>query len=721
MLRFTRLLRCYSVPATNPTIKKNPFSERPLPRNILDLPQDVFPNPLLSLPKSDILNLKEPELQHLLSIPGGSAAEQEDLFLNVVQIINDTIISDTNKAAFFLEAFQNSALDLPISACLLESYKKNLLRRSIIAFLDEPGSKQARQDIARVLKEMSDKLNVNKEESAHMVLSYLEKLAALRGVNPHPIMIPSLILDLIINHLNPLDKRKLYACLVQGNLKFANKDHFHLLKTTLLNGGPLSKLVARTGLMNIKWHDVAKFEYDEIQKERMINFFSFSELKYFAELALKEKNILDSNLYLELLVTKFERSDDTSHLQDVLQLMLVHSMLLKGPQGCIRFLRYNAELGLSTNMDTIIKVLEKLRAEEYFDEALFLINYLHKEELNDRQRLKLVSEIMHVMIKKFEDHPQIVTGYFAALFNDENKSALHLLKDLNLLDLVFADNNEQVSVHAVKEADIHEDLKKSKLEHGTLYNMYYVILRNLDLKQSTNPLFIKLLYEAYSSQVRSAMASNNEQSAFHEHNIDESIITLFLEYLLRSEPHDRNSMNLSKLRLNYETAKSMVDDFMATVNVSRSRKNIYLADLLIYSSLMQFHDISYALRMLKITRSSELPVTFNQIYPFIVFHLQRKENDRALQWYQILVENGVKARSKAADDLFKIVKELNWPVKGSQYRSAYRRQNQKKKLYSTTFADESVLPKEEKLPSNQLFDFVNELASALEVASKKPT
>lgn len=703
--------------ATNPIIKKNPFSERALPRNILDLPRDIYPNPLLSLGKTELSNLSELEIQHLLSIPGGSAAELEELFLNVVQIINDSIISNTSKAAFFLKAFQGSDLDLPISACLLENYKKNLLRRSIIAFLDDPTSKQARQDIAHVLKEMAEKLTIDKEESAGMILNYLQKLAALRGVNSRPIFIPEQILDLIVNYLSPIDKRTLYSYMVQANLKFANKEHFHLLKTSLLNGGPLSKLVARTGLMNIKWHDVAKFEYDAIQKDKMINFFSFSELKYFVELALKEKNILDSNLYLELLVTKFERLDDISHLQDVLQLMLVHSMLLKGPQGCIQFLRYNSELGLSTSMDTIIKVLEKLREENFFEEALFLINYLHNEKLNVKQRLKFVSEIMHVIIKKFEAHPQIVAGYFAALFNDEKKSALYLLKDLKLLGPVFEDNNEQVSIDAVKEADIHEDLKMSQLEHTTLYNMYYVILRNLDLKQSTSPLFIKLLYEAYITQVKTATANDDYGSAFHESNIKENIVTLFAEYLLRSNPHDRNSMSLSGLRLNYETAKFMIDDFVGTFNLNRSQKSIYLADLLIYSSLMQFHDISYALKILKLARSADLPVTFNQIYPFIVFHLQRKENDKALQWYQILVENGVKARSKAADDLFKVVKELNWPVKGTQYRSASRHQNRKKKSLSSSFEDDFASCKEAS-PSHQLFDFVKELASALEVSNK---
>ncbi|RKP31915.1 hypothetical protein METBISCDRAFT_13070 [Metschnikowia bicuspidata] len=720
-MRLSRHRRPLSVATANPTIKRNPFSERRLPTNLLDLPHDTYPNPLLSFNNDEILRLREPELQHLLSIPGGSPAEQEQLFLNVVQLVNDHIVSDTSRAAHLLEAFESSALELPISACLKASYKTNVLRRSILSFLECPSDKQARHDIQQVLRKMLAKLQSEPHEAVHMILNYFQKLAAVRTVNPFPIYLSSQTLELLLQHLSALEKRSLFSYLVQANLKFADDTHYYSLKTTLFNGGPLSKLVTRTGLMDAKWHDVAKFEYSDTQKQRMLNFFRFSELKYFAETALLEKNILDANLYLELLVSKFERSDDSRRLQDVLEVMLVHSMIVKGAPECVRFFRYNLQSGLSIEMGTVLKVLARLREDGLLDEALFLINFLHREKLSQQQRCTLVSEIMHVITKKFEGHPQIVVGYFAALFNDSSKSALRLLKDLLLLDAIYSEPGVSASITAIKEADIHEDLKNSKLQHSFLYSVHSVTLRSLDLEQSTNPQFISELFDAYLAQVKRVMQNDDRTSIFHQDNIDESVVTLFAEYLLREDPHNRKSMTLSDRELNFETARRMVDSFWETVHVSRPRRKTYLADLMIYSSLMQHNDVNYALKVLKHACNVGLPVSFNQIYPFIVFHLLRKEHDRALQWYQILVKNGVKARLRAADDLFDIAKKLNWPVKGSSYRSAHRSRNRKIRSDSALIALDSLSVLSTDPQSHKLFDFVGELAAVLNAASGNKT
>ena len=92
-----------------------------------------------------------------------------------------------------------------------------------------------------------------------------------------------------------------------------------------------------------------------------------------------------------------------------------------------------------------------------------------------------------------------------------------------------------------------------------------------------------------------------------------------------------------------------------------------------------------------------------------------------MQWYQILVKNGVKARLRAADDLFDIAKKLNWPVKGSSYRSVHRSRNRKIRSDLALIASDSlsVLPTDPQ--SHKLFNFVGELAAVLNVASGNKT
>lgn len=710
--------RLYSASVTNPCLKKDLFSKRPIPSNVLDLPLNCYPNPLLTLEKDEILELKDQELNHLLSIPGGSPAELENLFLNVVLIINDTLIADTPKAALYLEKFEKSHFELPITALLRESYKNNRLRRSIVSFLEDPTDEETRFDIGQVITDLAQRKQCASKEKTQILLNYLQKLSCVRRINMKCIYLPLLVLDLLLKELSALDKRNLFSYLVHANIKFEQKDHYNELKLSLLQSAPLSKLVARTGLKDPKWHDLAKTDFDDLHKQRIVEFYSFNELKSFAHQALREKNFFDSNLYLELIVTKFELFSNNKHLQDVLEIMLLHSMILKGPQECIRFFRYNVETGVKIETRTLLKVLEKFREEGLLDEALFLVNYLHKENLLPSQRQKLTSEIMLVMRKKFVNHPQIVVGYFAALFNNENKEALQLLHDLKLLDIFYCADGENIDISVIKEAVLHEDLKGSKLNHDVLFQMYSFALASLPLKVSTNPLFIRNLYDAYIMKVNSAMSENDNTSLFHEENLGENIISLFVEYLLRTHPHDPNSMILSTEVLKYDTAKYVVNDFFNVANVKWIRKKTYLIDLLIYSSLMKHNDFAFAMEMLKRARSTNLPVTFNQIYPFITYHLLRNEEEKALQWYEIIVQNGVKARSTAAYDLFKTAKDLNWPVKGSQYISSVRQRNKKirENLQHVSSDPMDLLPMNS-TSSSQRFEIIEELASVLNLVS----
>lgn len=674
--RLSRSLAVAESAAKNPTLRPNLFAAKSLPTLITHIPLSTYPNPLFNLPKTELVGLSDEELGHLLRIPYKSASETDKFCLNVIEIANENILLNPAVAARFLHAIHDLEMEEIVVGCLMHYYKKDRLRRSVLRFITDPGSRETHHEI---LDNLSHILAENPDLAAQIVLQYLRKLALTGSVNPNIILLPPQHLRLLMAQISATEKAELYACLFHTNIKFREYETFEQLKKSLLGGSHIEKTVARTGILDAKWHDTNRFSFEPLHREKMGLFFTFNDLVFFAQHAINEKDVVAANLYLELLVAKFETTTDisnhTKQLQKVLSVILSHSMRFVGPQECLKFLRYMVESAIQVRPATLLQILCKLRAEGCHEEALLLINFLHTTKLQPAQRRVLVNEIMLVISARFSLHPQVAAGYFASLFSSSDDAALQILKDLGILDLIYGPDAVRHLFECVERADIHNDLKGAVLTHDVVREMYCILLRNLPGQQKSNSVLIKHLFSRYMAQVVKARELGNTSSIFHPSMIDDSIICVFMDHLLRKDPSATADMDLNADKHNYACATSIWTEFFGQVTLDRKNRKPYLVDLMVTSALLKHRDLKFAAHIMKHSREAGLPLSFNQLFPFIMHHYSRGEYDHAHRWYTLLVRNGVKAKSVAADRLFEIAKELQWEVKGSVYKNSGHAKN----------------------------------------------
>lgn len=675
-----RLQKCYSTEATDiiPKLRPNLFSTRKLPTNTQSIPLDTYPNPIFSYSKEDLISLKTHDLTHLLSIPYKSVSETDQFCFNVLEIIHENIVKNPAVAARYLRAIQDPQIRTTLLGCLRQYYKSDLLRRSMILYIDDPTSAETRKEILNTLVRILCNLESPPQEAVHMGLSYLHKLALTGTTNPYILFMPKAAHQVLMDHLPQGQRAQLYACLLQINMKFQVAEDFEKLKKSLLAGTNLEKLVARTGILDARWEHINKCEFDGDHKSRMVAFLTFNDLALFAEHAINEKDVVNANLYLDLLVSKFEGLGTSSkRLQTMLNTMLHHSMVFKGPQECIKFLEYMKESRLEIKISTLLRVLARLTEDRCWDEALFLINFLHTEKLDVAQRNILTKQIMKIITRKFHLHPQVAVGYFASIFSSSDNQLLQILRDLRILELVYGAGVTDTLFDMIKRADIHEDLKGGTLTLDILKDIYLVLLRNLSGEQRSNTQLIKQLFSEFMNKVQQADRLQETESIFHPENVSDDILSLFLDHLLRADPYVTDNMDLVADPTRYAAAKEMYLTFFTTARLSRSKRKVYVLDLMVTSSLLYHRDISFAAKLLKHARESGMPLSFNQLYPFIMYHYSKGEHEQARNWYDLLVQHGVKAKNASADRLIGVAKELEWPVKGTMYRSTAHQKNKK--------------------------------------------
>lgn len=655
----------------NPQLRPDLFSKK-LPAH-LDISLTTYPNPLFGFSKNDLVSLHAKDLHHLLKIPYKTVSETDKFCFNVLEIIHENIVSAPNVAAKYLNAIKDGEMRSTILGCLRQYYKSDSLRRSLVMFIADPTLANTRKEILTTISRIICSSESSKLECVHMGLSYLHKLALTGTYNSYILFMPKQAHEIMMKHLPATQRAQFYACLLQINMKFQDPTEFEELKKSLLAGTNLERKVARTGFLDAKWQHVNFHDFSETQRQKMATFLTFNDLALYSERAIAQKDVVDANLYLDLLVTKFEMLGASSRrLQTVLNTMLHHSMVFKGPQECIKFLKYMKQSQLEIKILTLLKVLAQLIEDKCWDESLFLVNLLHTENLNLAQRSLLTRQIMRVITQKFSSHPQVALGYFALIFGGENDEMLHLLEDLKILELVYGEN---ALLENIKRADIHEDLKGAELSLDTLREVYLVLLRNY--ARRSNVQLLELMFSRFLAQMEKAKSEENLQSIFHPENVDDSILSLFLDHLLRVDPYSTSDMDLLNDPARYFAAKEMFLQFSAVANLKREKRKVYVLDLLATSSLLYHRDIAFAAQLIKHARDCGMPLSFNQLYPFIMFHYTKGEHEQAKKWYDLLVQHGVRAKNVNFDKLVEIAKELGWEVKGTMYRTLGQQKNRK--------------------------------------------
>lgn len=698
----------YSTLASNPVLPKSVFSKKPV--KALDVPPNAYPNPLFKLNKSDVLGLTTRELSHLLRVSNVNVKEANNFCFHILEIIHENILKDTALATKYILLIHSSPLSKTVIDHLYKTYANDPLRTAIISYATDPSSNETRQAITATLEKIFQQGDA---DVVQLTVGFLRKLAATGKFNLHPVYLTEAQQQALFKHTKRDRIRDLYACLVQTNVKFTHKGWFDSFKFALHQGSALDRLVSRTGLLDPKWHQTQLTGLTSEQREKMLAYFDLDDLSFFARRLIAGGDIVLSKIYLELVVSKFERLGKPDDVELVLGVIMLYLMQFKGARECIKFLRYLVDSDLQVRNSTLLTVLSFLRADHAHEEALYLINYLHQKPLNAYYRRKLVTEIMAVISQHFARNPEIVLGYYALLFGDQS---VQDLQDLHVLDLILAPGAGTTSF---SRADIHEDLQNSPLMHSDLTNMYALALGSLSQTDRRDILLSRKLYKAYRGKIAEAVAAGDGSSTFHPANLDSGVVTLFIDKLLRAGHQD---FDLVKDEERYEVAKNIAADFMA-LPVKKGSLNVYFFELIITSSVVHHRDLAFGLHMFKLSHSLGKKITFNQIFPFIEHYYSVRDYDKALLWYNILVQNGCKSTSVAGDRLQQMAKERNWPVKGTQYTTAaYKKRKAAAKLGSRLHQDsfERLIGKGTPVPDVEFLDELGKVLAAADRTDRLP-
>lgn len=660
---------------------------------MLSISTDTYPNPLFQMSKTEILQLKKKELMHLLSIPYKSFSETDAFCSNIIDLITEKLLTDTARISTLYRCISDPQMKEIIDHRLRQHFKGDKVQNSIIECLINPNSETAREALFSNVLHIVYGLDKPASEKSVILLSYFDKLAGLKMVYDKPVLLSTNHWNKIMETIPLSSYRELYAYLVSLNIQTLYLTHMEDIKRTLLKGSNLDRFVARTGWLEPRWHDINRVEFTPNHLARMVNFFSVKDLKYFALHFIGKKDIVNANIYLDLLTSKFEqksaiiqsdkretvRPTDTSVKEDtqtVLNVILSHTMSFKGCEYCVNILKYIMQKGIRIDFESMLILLRNFKDQGFLEEAFLLINNIDPKTLDPKDKASLVDEIIALIQKKYPNSPKILVGYMVACF--DNRTA-PLLNRLGLLTHIYPDIRTTDSLDYIQTANLDKGLTGCELTPSSLEALYRVLFQSLP-QSSINPSVISDLYKKYVEAVE--YYRQNEISythVFSDSKLNDRIITIMLKYLLKSNPQAPD-MAMNHSTTNFDVAKYIIKDFLKRFpDIKRRNKSVYLYDLLVYCGLKTHNDFNFATQMTNISREAGLPWTFNQISPFILYHYHRKEYDLAKNWYYKLAVDGVKSNVEAAREIFDICFELKWDITGFAYRKNGIHKNYKAK------------------------------------------
>ncbi|CAH2352991.1 hypothetical protein CLIB1423_09S00386 [[Candida] railenensis] len=696
--------------AARPSIKSALFTSHNSKKESYELdriPLDTFPNPIFCMNKDEISNLTKYEFLHLIQIPYKSISEVDLFAYNLTQILNDLLISDTRKAYHMLNSIKDEPMRGIVVEGLMGLYTDNSIKRSILKSIsnDHQSIKWDLIESINFIFKSNTGANEGKEgeESlSSLLLKYLDTLASIPNVNHHQILIPDKLYQEIFSIIPRSSYGQFFACLVHINIQPFNSSLLNPLKHALIMGSNLEKFIVRTGVRNAKWHDIHYSGIDDSHKRRMHNFFTLKELAANAMNSIRSKEIIESNLYLNLVVEKFEMnctdevtqqksgnerktlisSTISEDIQTVLFVLLNHIMTFKGSEYCVKVLKYMLDNQLNVSIETLLAILRNLREHGYHEESLVMLNNINLDNLARKDKLKIVEEILLLISEKFPDQPKVLLGYIVAFYD-------RIIKQLDLLGVLQpiygslpGGRDLENWTSTIQKANVDQKLSSltHRLSSTTVKILYGTILRS---QFESDPVGI----ESFARFVESLYTSY----IIHFKKLDplsEDVLANFVKYLLKVNP-EGYGMNFTSGAANYQIAKHIMEDFHSNdFNVSRKHRSIHLYDTLVYSALNVHQDYQFAFKMVQKSRAFGLPFTFNQVYSFIKYHYSRHEHSRAELWYNQLTGDGIKANSSQSKEIFKIARELNWDVNGFVYRKmGIKRNRLKKEEYKKVMQD----------------------------------
>ncbi|KAG7192910.1 uncharacterized protein KQ657_001367 [Scheffersomyces spartinae] len=643
----------------------------------------------------------------------------------------------------------NKDLYLLLIQALVEYFERTPQRLKeliLIHYIDSPGGSKCQQVFFKYLSGVmsaNDKLSVT--EKSNSILQMVEKLAATDLVNETPFLITSSLYESLINGIHRNDYGRLFLAFVTANVLTKYPFAMRHLKKSLMSGSNMEKFIARTGWFEPKWHDTISVIKDPKKERRIMLYFTLTEIRYFTNYAIDNNDLINANFYLNILIQKFEQlcqnmntEKDVSKFQNTLMyevkstlnVILNHVMTFRGSQESVKVLNYIVKSGLPLEIPTILILLQSLRTQGYVQQALTVVNSLNWETLKGQDALTIVEEIISLIQTRYPRSPKILIGYIASIYTAANGlNALSLLDDLGLLCSVEerAYTPRRISsMDIIQKANVEPHLCGFQFTSKSLVAVYETVLKLIPVALITEET-IHLLFEKYLALY---LNGKDTLDIFNDKQHTDSVIVILMKYLLLADG-ENTKMKFVLTTSRYNAAKSITMQYLEQVEVPDNGRSGYLFDMLISVALLKHQDYEFASKVIRFSRSHNIPFSFNQIYPFIMYHYGRNEFGMAEQWYNVLIKHGISAAVGPAKDLYRIARELQWSVNGFVYRKMRIRRNYAKKEEMNRLQQEPIVLIEtddtqtvedevtDELISGEhsLNDFGDELSSLLQEAS----
>lgn len=679
---------------TMPKLRIRPFSRKGEEDNVdfTKLPLDTYPNPLYSMTTKSILGLSQEEFRHLLKIPYRHVGELDQFFVKITQIVKSLILQNPPIVVNLIENLRHSDIFENMQSALLEVFEKDRVRLSILLFILSPGSPQFLQSFFLILADIMNTKEKSFQEKSVLLVKYFDLFARSDIINESPILLDLKFYSKIMKTFGPAKFNQLFSYFVNLNIQTRDLLLIKSLKKTLENGSEVDRFTARTGWINPDWRHILKASIPENQRQKMVAFYSIDDFQRFADIAIKKHDIILANLYVSLLVKKFEiksnkkssfinDSSISDDIQTLLEVILNHVMEFKGSKHATSVLKYMKDNQLQIRFNTLLILMRQLRLKSHYQDALLIMNNINMNQISDLERKQLVHEILLLIKKRYPKSPKILIGYCASIFNNTECDGLELLNDLGILGIThgLGQVGSVSNLETIQKANLDSGLSGFKFTHTALSNVYETILGTTPRSFSSD--YIPKLYDLYISQV--------EANRFVDMN--DRVINKFINFLLRKLAGGRINFKFHRSLERYDIAKRIFLDFHDKTPLKRRQTTTSLFDLLIHVSLTYHQDYEFASKVIKLAREMSVTPTFNQIYPFIIFHYNREEYTIAELWYKELVKHGVVTKVLPSKKLFSIARELNWDVNGFVNRSLHIRRNYKTTEELARVANEPVM------------------------------
>ncbi|KAL6453052.1 hypothetical protein SBY92_000397 [Candida maltosa Xu316] len=596
-----------------------------------------------------------------------------------VNLVKELLLKDPKKVVQLYRSLQDGKLISQAKIKICQSLSNDPIRLSIWQYIATRKSSKNVLTIISNLKMLVETKDIN------ALFNYLQKLTSTGILNTRPIILSSTdfqnMLDAVPNDQHAL----LYSYMVHLNLQTGNKYKMDSFKRKLWRGSNMDKYILQTGLILPNYKRTNDFELSDMQRDKLVHFCTIQDFEHFVNTSITINEPFRANFYLDCMLRKFELKcstkrriiNDTNIKEDVIILLksvINLVMKFKGGETCIKVLKYMVNENLKLDFDIYLLLLKNLKSLGNFEEFIVVLNHINLGNLTATQKQIIGDEILSLMQTRFPTSPKVIIGYVGALFGQEG---LKTLNNLKILGIPFGAGGPRVlpTIDMVQIATVDSQMKGLPLTPNSLAYVYQVLLASINDVQNS-PQIIWELFEEYQKFIINHTWDK----------LDDRVITVFLNHLLRTDEEGVKLPITSKLE-NYEVAKRITTYY----SVQSGRISSLNIELLIQTALLIHKDYLFALKVLQISRTNKMRFTFNQLYPFIKYHYDHKEYDKAKSWYNELIKSGAGSSGPMLTELFNIAKELNWDNKGRKYKFNISRNKKKNKEALTKINLDSML------------------------------